>query len=301
MESLNYHHLHYFVEVARTGSVAAASRNLGVGRPAISAQVKSLERSLGTPLLRRVGRSLELTPAGERALRHAEEIFARGRELVQDVRGAESGAGPFRVGVADVLPKLVAYRLLGPALGPERVSRLVCLEDEPALLFAELALRKLDLVLSDAPLPPGLGLRGRSHFLGASPILLMGEPALAARYRDGFPGSLDDAPLLLPRSGTALRRAVDHWLALRGLRPGVRAEFDDSALMKAFGQGGWGLFPAPALVEQAIRQDYGVELVGSLSGVDEEVHAVTPDPEHCHPLVEPFLLSARRTLEESAP
>lgn len=297
MESLNFHHLRYFYVVAREGSVAAASRLLGVGRPAISAQIKSLEASLGTRLLRRAGRGLVLTAAGETAYAHAGELFERGHALVEAVRRGSGGpATVLRVGVADVLAKLVAYRLLAPGVGPEHVERLQCLEDHPEALFAELALRHLDVVLCDRPLPQGLGVRGASHRLGDTAVVLMGARDMASDYVDDFPASIEHAPMLMPGPGSALRRTFEHWLEVRGLRPRVRAEFEDSALMKAFGQAGWGLFPLPAIIAPDVVAKGEVVVLGELEGLREEYFAVTPQSQSAHPALEALVAGAQQAL-----
>lgn len=297
MEPLNFHHLRYFYVVAREGSVAAASRLLGVGRPAISAQIKTLEASLGTPLLRRVGRGLVLTAAGETAYAHAGELFERGHALVEAVRRGPAGpATVLRVGVADVVAKLVAFRLLAPGVGPEHVERLVCQEDHPEALFAELALRHLDVVLCDRPLPQGLGVRGVSHRLGDTAVVLMGERELARDYQRDFPACIEGAPLLMPGPGSALRRTLEHWLEVRGLRPRVRAEYEDSALMKAFGQAGWGLFPLPAMIAPDVVAKGEVVVLGELEGLREEYFAVTPEAASAHPAVQAIVAGAQEAL-----
>ena len=293
MDPLNYHHLHYFMVVAQEGGIAPASRRLGLGRPAISAQIKSLEQSLGVQLLRRVGRGLELTSAGETARRFAERIFEQGRELVEVLHRGQAGPMSLRVGIADVLVKLVAFRLLSPMLREGLVEHLVCREDELASLYSELALGDLDLVLSDAPLPTQLGIRGVSHRLGESGVVFMGRRELVERYAADFPASMNEAPVLLPATGTALRRRLDGWFSKHRLWPDVRAEFDDSALMKAFGKAGEGLFPAPRIVEEEIRQEYGVISLGVVEGVLEEFYAIAREPGRAHPRLEALIEAAR--------
>jgi LysR family transcriptional activator of nhaA len=290
---LNYHHLAYFQAVARAGGVAAASRRLGVGSPAISAQVRSLERALGVRLFRRIGRRLEMTEEGRLALVYADEIFATGLELLDALRGRQAGRGlVFRVGIVDVMAKSVAQRLLEPALELDDV-RLECSEAAPEALFAALGRHELDLVLSDVPLRPGSDLRAFSHVLGETATSLLAAPTLAQRLGGGLPGSLDGAPILLPGRESALRRPLEQWLEERGLRPRVVGEFQDSSMLRAFGAAGHGVFPAPSLVEGELCARHGVLALARLEEVRERFYAVSPERRLDHPAARRITEAAR--------
>ncbi|MFT7664985.1 MAG: LysR family transcriptional activator of nhaA, partial [Planctomycetota bacterium] len=265
MEWLNYHHLLYFWTVAREGGIAAASRKLHVGRPSISMQIKSLETFVGSPLFIRRGRYLELTVAGKLVNGYAEEIFETGRELVDAVRGRKSGRPlVFRVGIADVMAKLVAFQLLEPALDLDEQITLECVEDEPNRLFAKLAVHELDLVLSDIPLAPGLDVRAYNHTMGESTTTLFAVPELARSLKRKFPESLSGAPFLMPAKSAAIRQQLELWLEGHDLHPTIVGQFEDSALMKVFGQAGRGVFPAPTVVQSQIIKKYGVRPIGEL-------------------------------------
>jgi LysR family transcriptional activator of nhaA len=293
LDWLNYHHLLYFWTVVREGGFAAASRKLHVGRPSISMQVKSLEAALGQPLLERRGRHIEPTETGRLVLRYAEEIFLAGRELLEAVRGQQTDRpSPLRVGVADVLPKVVAFRLLEPALAEAGRFRLECREESPRALFAELAAHQLDLVLSDVPIAPGREVRAYNHLLGESSTTLFGTPELAERLRADFPASLDGAPLLMPGPSTAVRRDLELWFEAREVAPLVVAEFEDSALLKVFGRAGHGLFPAPTLVATEVAEQYGVEPLAELAEVRERFYAVTAERRVEHPALARILADA---------
>jgi len=297
MEWLNYHHLLYFWTVARTGGVSNASAELRLAQPTISGQLRALEESLGEKLFHRVGRRLELTEMGRVVYRYADEIFTLGRELMDAVRGRPTGR-PVRlaVGVADVLPKLITYRLIEPALKLPEPVRIVIREDKPERLLADLAVHELDLVLSDAPISPSIKVRAFSHLLGECGVTIFATKELAAKYRRNFPRSLDGAPMLLPTESTSLRRGLDQWFAQQGLRPTIVSEIEDRALLKVFGERGVGLFPGPTTIESEIRRRYGVATVGHIEAVKERFYAISIERRLKHPAVVAISEAARERL-----
>ena len=286
MEWLNYHHLLYFWTVAREGSIAKASVTLRLAQPTISGQIRSLEESLGEKLFRRAGRNLVMTDVGQIVYRFADEIFGLGRELVDTIRDRPTGR-PIRfvVGIADVLPKLITYRLLRPALHLSQPVRIICREDNAARLLAALALHELDLVLTDAPISPVVNVRGFNHLLGECGVSIFGAPKLASRYRRGFPASLTGAPFILPGEGTLIRRALEDWFEVTGIRPAVVGEFEDTALLNVFGQAGNGLFAAPDPIQNEIVRQHGVRLVGRVPSIREQYYAISAERKLRHPAV----------------
>lgn len=286
MEWLNYHHLLYFWTVAREGSIAKASVTLRLAQPTISGQIRSLEESLGEKLFRRAGRNLVMTDVGQIVYRFADEIFGLGRELVDTIRDRPTGR-PIRfvVGIADVLPKLITYRLLRPALHLSQPVRIICREDNAARLLAALALHELDLVLTDAPISPLVNVRGFNHLLGECGVSVFGAPKLASRYRRGFPASLTGAPFILPGEGTLIRRALEDWFEVTGIRPAVVGEFEDTALLNVFGQAGNGLFAAPDPIQNEIVRQHGVRLVGRVPSIREQYYAISAERKLRHPAV----------------
>lgn len=297
MEWLNYHHLLYFWLTAKTGSVTQASDELRLSQSTVSAQIRALERALDEKLFRRHGRRLVPTDVGRIVFQYADEIFALGRELVDTVKDRPTGR-PLRlnVGVADVLPKLVAHRLLVPALALDVPVRLVCTEGKVPEMLAELALHRLDVVLADTPPDPSVAVRVFSHVLGECDVVLVAAPALAARHRKGFPRSLDGAPLLLPAMGTAMRRALDQWLEHHAVRPHVVGEFEDSALLQEFGREGVGIFPIPSVVEREVARQCGVRVVGRVPGVRERFYAISVERRLKHPAVVAISSAAKSEL-----
>lgn len=297
MDWPNFNHLFYFWTVAREGSIARASESLLLAPPTISAQVRALERSLGVKLFTRSGRGLALTDAGRTAFRYADDMFTTGRDLLEALEGRPTGR-PLRlvVGVADNLPKLITYRLIKPALGLPEPVQLVCHEGRVERLLAELAVHGLDVVLSDAPVGPDVRARAYNHQLGECGVTIFGTAEMARALRRGFPRSLDRAPFLLPSSATALRRSLDGWFDAQGIRPAIKGELDDSALMKVFGQSGEGLFPAPSAVERDVRKQYRVHVVGRVESVRERFYAISVERKLKHPAVVAISEAARQGL-----
>jgi LysR family transcriptional activator of nhaA len=294
---LNYHHLHYFWVTARTGSVTGASEELHLSQPAISAQLRTLEAALGHQLFERAGRGIRLTEMGRAVFDYADEIFTLGRELI-DTLNQQQPDRPLRlrVGVADVIPKLVAEILLRPATELDGPLHLVCTEGKAEDLEGELGRFGLDVVLTDSPLSPRVRVKAYSHLLGSCGVTLFSRGDVSRRYRKGFPRSLDGAPMLLPGEGTVLRRQLESWFDRQGVRPVVVGEFEDSALMKVFGQRGLGLFPVPEFIADEVSRHYRVRPVAPLEGVEERFYAITVERRIRHPGVLAICDTAREHL-----
>ena len=293
-DRLNFHHLYYFWIVAREGGISHASEVLDISPSTISAQVSQLEMALQVKLFRKVGRNIRLTDVCQIAYRYAGQIFGLGRELTHALKGWNTG-GPFslQVGIADAVPKLVATKLLQPAFAVSPEIRLTCREGRPELLLAQLALHHLDLILLDAPADPGSTIRAFSRLLQGCAIAIFGTPELLRQHGDGFPESLEGAPFLLPTPDSSIRRSVGRWLEMQGLQPRVVGEFEDGALMKAFGEIGAGLFPAPLIIADDLKRQHSVECLGSLEGTHARYYAVTVERQLEHPAVQAICDSAR--------
>lgn len=297
MKQLNYHHLQYFWSVVREGGVSAASRRLRVSQPTISSQIHALERQVGDKLFERVGRKLTLTETGRRVYRYANEIFALGRELM-DALNQRAPETTIRVsiGVADVLPKLLAFRMIRPALElPESVT-VSCHESTPTDLLSRLAVFDLDVVLTDSPIGPDVRVAAYNHLLGESALGWFAARSLAARCRKGFPDSLNGAKVLMQTEGCATRRSVDQWCDLHDVRPTIAGEFDDSSLMKVFAQEGHGLFAAPLVIAKEMAVQYDVRLVGELRGVRQPYYAISAERTLKHPAVLAITETARNRI-----
>jgi LysR family transcriptional regulator, transcriptional activator of nhaA len=282
---LNYHHLLYFWTVAREGGLGPAARALHLSPSTLSGQIHQLEDSVGEKLFERVGRRLTLTEMGATVFRYAEEIFALGRELQATLRsGRTQRPARLRIGVVDSLPKMIVRRLVEPVLHLREPIVVSCYEDRFDRLLSDLGRHDLDLVLADAPVPPGSAVRAFAHPLGTCDLEVFGVARFAGLAR-GFPGTLQEAPMLLPLSGLPLRRALDAWFDARGIRPRVVGEFEDSALMKAFGAEGAGVFAAPSAVAKQVKKQYGVRSIGRIAEIHETFYAVSVERKLKHPAV----------------
>lgn len=294
---INYKHLQYFWMVAKEGGVARASDRLHLTPQTISGQLSLLEENLGVALFNRVGRNLELTNTGRMVLSYADEIYSLGGELEEMVRNLPS-LRPlvFKVGVADVVPKSIAYRLLAPALQLPEPVRIVCREGSINSLLAELAVHRIDLVIADGPIPPDVNVRGFNHPLGECGVSFFAAPQLARKYTKGFPQCLDGAPLLLPSELTVVQSRILKWFNTLHIHPSIVGEFDDSALMKVFGQAGTGIFAAPTAIAAEVKKQYGVNVVGQTDDIHEQFYAISVERKISHPAVAAITETAREWL-----
>ncbi|MFJ5240748.1 transcriptional activator NhaR [Pseudomonas neuropathica] len=294
---LNYRQLHYFWVVAKTGSIVRACEQLNLTPQTISGQISLLEQTYGIELFRRVGRQLELTEAGRQALPYAEQMFQLGGELELMLRAQPHEQQIlFRVGVADVVPKSIVYRLIAPTMELNEPLRITCREDKLERLLADLAIQRLDLVISDSPMPSHLDIKGYSQKLGECGISFFATPELAARYGQDFPRSLHAAPLLIPGPETVVRSRLQRWFAEQQIQPQIVGEFDDSALMQAFGQSGSGIFIGPSVIADEVKRQCGVELIGQTDAVTESFYAISVERKVKHPGIVAITEGARREL-----
>jgi LysR family transcriptional activator of nhaA len=301
MEWLNYHHLYYFWKVLRAGSITRACEELRLAPPTVSAQLRNLEEQIGEKLLTKSGRRLVPTEMGQVAFRYAEEIFSLGQEMM-DALKQRSADKPVRlvIGVDDVLPKEVAQELIEPALHLPRPIVLRCHEANLEALIARLAIHEIDLVLSDAPVTPTLNVRAYNHLLGECGVAWVGVPDLTRNYRGKFPKCLDGAPILLPTDDTAIRRKLDRWFEVHALRPKLLGEFDDFALLRAFGQKGAGFFPIPSVLTKSFQSLYGFRRLGEAEGVTGQFYAVSVERKLKNSAVIAICESARRNIFKAA-
>jgi len=292
---LNYHHLYYFHTAARTGSLAAASKELHLSTATLSIQIRELERVLGVKLFEKKGRGLGLTASGEVVERYATDIFNLGEEMVEFVRGNPIGRPiELRVGLRDDITKLVAYKLLKPALASPGQIKLVCHEGEMNHLIGDLSIHKLDVVLTDRPLDPSLGVKAYSYLLWESDVHVMGTRKLTQSLQGDFPYSLQQAPFLLPTSDTVLRRHLDRWFADRGITLSIRGEFADSAMLEVAARAGDGFFAAPTAVLRDLKESFDMVSLGKVAGVKESFFAISLERKLKHPGVLAIVEGAKK-------
>ena len=286
MANINLKHLKYFWAVANEGSVSRASELLNVTPQTISGQLKLLERSLGVQFFRKSGRNLVLTEAGQKALSYSEKMFQLEADLEMALSDRSGHLDPlFRVGIVDAIPKLIAYQMIEPALKSTIPLRLVCREGDVVTLLADLAVHKLDLVLADCPVPPNLRLDLFSHLLGECGTVFFGTKDLADRFQKDFPASLARAPILMQSKESSLYSDLRRWFQVHQISPLVKAEIQDSALLKVFGEKGIGIFNAPAVIEREVVRQYGVVSIGQAEDLKVHFYAISAEREIQHPSV----------------
>jgi LysR family transcriptional activator of nhaA len=281
----------YFWTVAKEGSVAAAAEKLNLTPQTISGQLKLLEDMIGEPLFERSGRGLKITPTGKMVEQYADEIFSLGAELTQRIKSKALGStSALNIGIVNSIPKLISYRILQPVIELDKRFKLSCYESGLEQLLADLAVHKLDLVLSDRPIPTGLNVKAFNHSLGTSTLAFFGHPALIRQQKKqgqhrNFPDLLNNAPVIMPLHTNAQRRMLDDWFDQNTIQPDIIAEFDDSALLKAFGQAAAGFFAAPNVIANEIEEMYSVKKIGEIKSVLEHYYVISPERHLKHPAV----------------
>ena len=297
MHNLNLKHLRYFWSVATHGSVAKAAENLFITPQTISGQISDLEKQVGKKLFQREGRNLVMTETGQLVFSYADEMFRLGNELQDVLSGHTPGASiTLKVGIAMVVPKLLTYRVLEPVLHMKEQVRMVCNEAPLVDLLADLSVHKLDVVLADSPTSPVLNIRAYNHELGQSGISFFSTPDQAETLRKNFPQSMDGQKFLMPSHGSHLRRSLETWFQKQDINPLIVAEFEDRALMKAFGEAGAGILTSPTAVKADVLQKYGVEVIGETDEISERFFLISAERHIKNPAVSLITETARNSL-----
>lgn len=297
MAPLNYKHLYYFWTVAHEGSIAAASKTLHLTPQTISGQLTLLEARLDKALFKKQGRGLALTDVGATVLEYADEIFELGSELTDVLRGIPVvGSSEFIIGASSALPKTIVYKILEPALRLSHEVKMLCKEGPLESLLADLAVHKVDMVLSDSPVPSNFHVKAYNHALGECGISFFAVSDIVKRYKKGFPNSLTQAPMLVPTKQNAIRSSYENWIREMEISPKIVGEFDDSALMKSFGQAGHGIFFMSSLIEQEICRNFNVKVIGRTEEIRHSFYAISAERRIKHPAVQAICDTARSTL-----
>ncbi|WP_086933572.1 transcriptional activator NhaR [Agarilytica rhodophyticola] len=297
LKQINYNHLFYFYTVAKEGGIAKGAKRLNVTAQTVSGQIAVMESYLGIKLFDRTGKRLSLNETGHIVYSYAEDIFGLGNELASVLSSNQQGHEiTFNVGIIDVIPKVFAFDLLKQCFNLEQSVRLVSREGDFDLLLADMALNHLDLIVSDRPLPPRVGVKAYSHYLGESGFTFFAEKKLAKKARKDFPHSLTDMNFLMPSDRSAQKNNLVTWFETEGIHPHVVAEFDDSALMKFFGQDGLGVFCTPTSIETFVLEQFAVEVVGRVENIKERYYGISPERKIKHPAVEKLFEEAKRVM-----
>ena len=285
----NYRHLYYFWVVAKEGSMSKAAERLDMAIQTISAQVHELEKSLGYMLFKPAGRGITLTESGFAALEIADQIFSIGEKLPEAVRdAANSPKIKISVGVSDGLPKFITRQLLEPNMKHKDVQWNAH-EGELEDLLADLALHRLDIVLADRPAPNNKNLNVYSQELRKTVLAWYASKQLIKKAKANFPECLQDLPILLPTAHSTVRVLLDQWLNKHNITPNIVGEFEDSALLKTFAASGLGAFPAGLLIENDLKDTYGLELLGDCENIHEYFYAIRSEKKIQHPLVQAII------------
>jgi LysR family transcriptional activator of nhaA len=287
---LNLHHLRLFRAVAHDGTLTGAARRLNLSPSALSAQLKTLEDTLGQPLFDRIGRGLQLTEAGRIALDHADVIFATADDLTQTLRETGSPRRALRVGALATLSRNFQMAFLRPVLGRPDTEVILRAGSQGELLRALDSLA-LDVVLTNLAPPVDAASPFIAARLADQPVSLIGTPA-RLRGRD-LPALLRAEPLILPAPGTALRAGFDTLLAEMQITPRIAAEADDMAMMRLLAREDAGLAVLPPIVVQDELMIGALTDAHRLPGIVETFLAVTRDRRFPNPLVAPLVAAFR--------
>jgi len=302
MRWLNYQHLYYFWHVAKAGSVTVAARQLRLAQPTVSAQLKAFEQVLGEKLFERQGRGIRLTETGHLAVRYAEQIFGLGQEFIDTLDGKTAPTSrELKIGIADVVPKILAFKLIEPALEHPEETVVICSENSTERLLADLAIGEIDLVVADRAIPPSVKVKAFSHFIGESAVSFLAVKTLAKKYRPGFPKSLAGAPVFLPTAESTVRAELDRWFESSGIAPRPSAFFQDRALMKLAAREGRGILPVPSSIAGEVGAEFGLELVGRIDAVPEQLYLISTERRLKNPLVARLCAEGQRRFAADGP
>lgn len=284
MSHLNYNHLYYFWMVHKKGSVAKAAEALCLTPQTVTGQIRVLEHRFKGSLFKRVGRSLEPTELGELVFRYADKMFSLSYEMLDILNYQKDNNILFEVGIADALSKALASRVLLSVVPSDGTMQLACYEATHESLMERLRAHKLDMILSDCA--------GESLKYPEILSKKLGECGVgffsSERYNMPFPDCLEQGKLLIPGKRTSLGQQLHHWFDENGLDITILGEFDDAAMMKAFGYFRQGIFVSPSIYKQDILA-HGMHLLGETEDIKEVYHVMFAERMIQHPAVKRLL------------
>ncbi|MCL1123112.1 transcriptional activator NhaR [Shewanella surugensis] len=284
MVNLNYNHLYYFWMIQKKGSVAKAAETLCLTPQTITGQIKVLEARLNGRLLKREGRRLSPTELGKLVFRYADKMFSLSYEMLDIINYQKDEKTLFEVGVADVLSKELVSRILLSVMSHDGSLHLACFESTHEDLMARLRDHKLDMILSDCA---GGSLKYPeilSKKLGQSGVAFFSYRPMSTP----FPACLEQDKLLIPGRRTSLGQQLVHWFDEKGLKVRIFGEFDDAAMMNAFGFSNQGIFVVPSIYKQEVIKR-GMHLLGETDEVIEYYHVMFAERMIQHPAVKRLL------------
>ena len=297
MKQLNFHHLQYFHAVAKEGSVTRAAELMHVTPQTVSGQIATFEDYIGAPLFTREGKRLEPNSLGQITLRYADDIFNLGNELSRTLATHDVGqVANFNVGVVDAIPKVMVFEMLNDCFDLDQRFVLECHEGDLSSLLGDLSINKLDLIISDQPLPVGISVRAINHYLGQSGVTFFAAKGQSDKLQNDFPNSLHKAPFLMPSRNSAQYQSLISWFVQSKISPTIVAEFEDSALLKFFGQTGRGIFCVSSAVEQDVLEQFDVAVIGRIEDVSDRYYGILPERKIKHPAVDTVLVAAGELL-----
>ncbi|WP_018693688.1 LysR family transcriptional regulator [Algicola sagamiensis] len=298
MKRINYNHLYYFYVVAQEGNIKRASLRLNVTSQTVSSQIATMEDYLGRPLFDRLHKQFQLNEVGTVVYQYAQDIFSLGEELRLVLHHeALQKVEKLTIGFVDVIPKVMAFDILKPCFQTYQAMRIVSREGDLPTLIAEMALNRIDLIISDQPVGTEFSVKVFSKFLGESGFSFFAEPRWAEALKVNFPYSLNHQPFLIPGDKSVQKNLLLAWFESLEIAPNIIGEFEDSALMKLFGKEGIGIFCSPTSIEDYVKEQFSVEVIGKTTEVTERFYAISPERKIKHPALDLLLQQAKNMMD----
>ncbi|NCH01372.1 transcriptional activator NhaR [Cronobacter malonaticus] len=283
MSHINYNHLYYFWQVCKEGSVVGAAEVLYLTPQTITGQIKALEERLQGKLFKRKGRGLEPSELGQLVFRYADRMFTLSQEMLDIINYRKESHLLFDVGVADALSKRLVSGVLDAAVVEDEQIHLRCFESTHEMLLEQLSQHKLDMIISDCPIDSTQQAGLFSVKIGECSVSFWCQSPAPTKP---FPACLEERRLLIPGRRSMLGRKLLNWIHSQGLKVEILGEFDDAALMKAFGAAHNAVFVAPSLYAYDFYEDENIVEIGRMDNVMEEYHAIFAERMIQHPAVQ---------------
>lgn len=288
MDTLNYHHLRYFREVANDGNLTRTAARVNLSQSALSTQIRTLEDRLGHALFDRVGRQLVLTEVGRIALDHANRIFGTGEELLAVLQGAGATSQPLRVGALSTLSRNFQMRFLKPVLGASK-TQVILKSGSDTVLFDALTSLALDVVLTtEPPSRPEM----TAHRIAEQTVGVHGDSSRMGY--ENLNDMLAREPLIVP-TDNSIRTGFDSLIARLNVSPRIVADVDDMAMVRLLARENVGLAIAPSVVLADEIASGRLKTAPFDLNIVESFFAVTVQRSFPHPVLETLLREPLQT------